>query len=379
MTNELKVGDTKKIPLNLLRFDLQNPRLTPDHRPEVSENPYIIQSLYKYEDLDELITSMASNGYLDFEPLIVMQDPNSTNPDGAGPFIILEGNRRFAATLFLLSPDLGKKLRIPYPESVFSSFKEQVKELRVTRVLDREEARAFIGFKHVNGAQMWDAYPKALYVTDWYLRAKERDSEQTLSHLASQMGDKHDTIKRMVNSNLALMQIEKEGLFTVAEKAKGTKFHFSHFYTAMARKDYCTFAGLKTSWILDDNPSETPLTKNQLPKVVEILKWLYGYKTDDLKPVIRTQNPDVRKLGEVLISAKALPMLRADRDLNAAHEETISIDERFDRELVKTHKAIKACLSNVGNYEKNEGQLQLAVEIQSNANALLKFMKASNT
>ena len=274
MTPTLNIDEIKQIPLELLKFDIRNPRLTPDHRPDGNENWQIIKALSDHEDLGELITSIAANGYLDFEPLIVMQEEGLSG--NSGPFVVLEGNRRLAALLFLLDKNLSEKCRISYPDVVHPDLKKQTQEIRVNRVKGRDAAWAYIGFKHVNGAQMWDAYPKALYLTDWYLSELKKDPDTTLTSLSAKLGDRHDTIKRMVNGNLALRQAHDRDLFHVNDRSRKTKFYFSHFYTAMSRLDYCNYANLEKNWILNDTPRNDPLTGSQLSKVGEILRWIYG-------------------------------------------------------------------------------------------------------
>ena len=55
----------------------------------------------------------------------------------------------------------------------------------VLRVRSRREARAFIGFKHVNGAFKWDALAKAKFAADWY------GEEQNIEAIARRLGDTH--------------------------------------------------------------------------------------------------------------------------------------------------------------------------------------------
>ena len=54
-----------KVPVDCLRLDRQNPRLTgrADHHSEEA----LIAELYRSAELDELLQSMSSNGYLDIE------------------------------------------------------------------------------------------------------------------------------------------------------------------------------------------------------------------------------------------------------------------------------------------------------------------------
>ena len=84
---EIPLNTITKVPVTWLALDRRNPRLFPasDKPNEVD----IIAQLYRSEDLGELLQSIAANGYLDIEPLIVLGEGQELT--------VLEGNRRLAA------------------------------------------------------------------------------------------------------------------------------------------------------------------------------------------------------------------------------------------------------------------------------------------
>lgn len=136
-----------------LRFDLANPRFVDEHFKNEIE---VIQYLYDHSDVDELIQSILSAGYIDFEPLIVQREKN----------IVFEGNRRLAALRLIESEAVRKELRVSLPD--LPAAKPLPDSVRVRWVSDRSEARAFIGFKHINGPFKWDALAKAKYAAQWF-------------------------------------------------------------------------------------------------------------------------------------------------------------------------------------------------------------------
>src|SRR5271155_2801741 len=97
---------TGKVPTKLLDFDPQNPRLIEDgtHDPDDSQ---IIKILADGSDLAEVVASVAANGYIDIEPLIVQRKGQR--------FRVLEGNRRLAAIRILQHPELAKGTGITVP------------------------------------------------------------------------------------------------------------------------------------------------------------------------------------------------------------------------------------------------------------------------
>ena len=187
MAFEAKVDEpTRHCPTSLLHFDYTNPRLVTGDSYSVLSEEDIISALHEIASLDELITSICTNKYLDLEPLIVIGDP-------FGPFRVLEGNRRLASIKVILDPSLAKRCRISVPTNILQEVLDSIKTVTVWRVENVSDAHAFIGFKHINGPHRWDAYAKARFVADWY--KKEVGNGLSIDSIARQLGDDNDTIR----------------------------------------------------------------------------------------------------------------------------------------------------------------------------------------
>ncbi len=314
-----------KVPVDCLRLDREHPRLTGRTRHRSDEA--LVAELYDSADLDELLHSMTANGYLDIEPLVVMEAPEN------GGLVVLEGNRRLATVLLLSNPDFASRVRrelglsrltIPaIPDDVRPTF-EQV---TVYRVSDRTQARPLIGFKHINGPQKWQAYAKARFAAKWY-----RDSDVGLDEIAGALGDRHDTIKGMVSAIYVLEQASAEGLFEVEDRF-ASKFNFSHLYTALARPEYMAYLGLSRRWARYD-PEPNPVPTEKREELRQVLRWIYGCRPDDERQVVKRQNPDIRRLGEVLAKPEAVHELKVTADLDRAHGFAKPARVRFTRSLV---------------------------------------------
>jgi len=169
MTMELEA--TTKVPVERLRLDRGNPRLVGEAADASDE--WIIARLYRGAELDELLQSISANGYLDIEPLVVMRDSDGDD-DG---LIVLEGNRRLATLRLLREPALVSRIaaaestRITVPK-LDDEVRQTLNEVSAYLVANRERARAFIGFKHINGPQKRDAYAKARFAADWYRKGR---------------------------------------------------------------------------------------------------------------------------------------------------------------------------------------------------------------
>ena len=353
----------KKVPVAELRLDRKNPRLI--ERDEDASDVTIIARLYSRADLDELLQSISANGYLDIEPLVAMPED--------GKMIVLEGNRRLAALLLLRDPDLVAKnrmleelgVRIP---KVDEAKRPTLDEVSVYCVNCREDARSFIGFKHINGPATWDAYAKARFAADWYRQYGN------LEEIERGIGDRHGTIKRMVSAIYVLDQARENNLFSIEDR-HAPIFAFSHLYTALGRSQYMAYLGLETNWAGYD-PAPNPVSPDKHDDLEQLLRWIYGSKPDDVPSVIRAQNPDIKRLGEVLANAEGINVLREKADLDAAHAVTEPVNRRFVASLIRARDAIKDTAGSLRAYDGHDASLlDIAEDVYEIAKAVRLSMR----
>ena len=361
---------TEKVAVERLRLDWQNPRLIGEG--EKASEEFIIARLCRSADLGELLQSISANGYMDIEPLIVMPDQQSNDK-----LIVLEGNRRLAALRLLREPGLARKIKksegisIPIP-SVNPSKEDTLNTVSVYWVASREEARSFIGFKHINGPAKWDAYAKAQFAADWYKSGRNQDID--LKSIANAIGDKHDTIKRMVSAVYVLEQAKKERLFDIEDRSS-KRFNFSHLYTALSRSQYMDYLGLEDGWARHD-PHEDQVPKEKLKELQNILVWIYGSKKDEREPIIQSQNPDIKRLGEVLAHTESRHVLETKGNLDNAHASTESADKRFIEALIKARDNIQAAAGLLRAYDgQDQSLLGIAEDIKEVAETVYDRMR----
>ena len=318
------------------------------------------------EDLSELLQSIAANGYLDIEPLVVLREGQKLT--------VLEGNRRLAAIRLFERPSLAdqiskrERLRISIP-TLPDHFRSTFQEVSVYRVESRADARSFIGFKHINGAAKWQSYAKATFAAEWY-----KDKRTSLKDIAAQIGDRHDTIKRMVNAIYVLEQAEEAEVFHLSDRTN-PRFNFSHLYSALSRASYMRFLGLEEAWSRYD-PGENTVAQEKLGNLGEVLKWLYGSQDENIDPVIQSQNPDIRRLGEVLESPEGLHILRTTRSLREALLSTGPASQRFSESLVQARREVREAFNNLRGFDgQDEALVGIAEDISVTAQAMVTHMR----
>lgn len=367
----MEFAKSEKVAVERLQLDHQNPRLIGES--ENASDEFIIGRLYRSADLGELLQSISANGYMDIEPLIVMhEDPQSKE----GNLIVLEGNRRLAALRLLREPELvntikqSENLPIPIP-TIGEQQRDTLNRVSVYYVPNREAARSFIGFKHINGPAKWDAYAKAQFAAEWY--KSECDKGVDLESIANAIGDSHSTIKRMVFAVYVLEQAKEEDLFDIEDRYT-KRLNFSHLYTALARSEYMKYLGLDAKWARHDPQPNQVAPKSQ--ELQNVLIWIYGSKKDDREPVIKSQNPDIKRLGTVLAHAEARHVLEAKHNLDAAYASTESVDKRFIEALVHARENIQAAAGLLRAYDgQDQSLLDMAEDIKEVAETVHDRMR----
>lgn len=308
-----------------LKLDLRNPR-SPDGAFDTEED--VIDYLVDHADVDELIQAILSSGWHDYEALIVLGDEN----------VVLEGNRRLAALRILADTDLRGRLKIELNEPVGHAALPDA--VRIRRVASRRDARDYIGFKHINGPFKWDALSKAKYAAEWY------EDGGDIRQISRRLGDRHNTVVRLVNGWNVLQQSLAHGFDLKATTKK--LFPFSHLYTGLSRPTVRRYLGLPTddvSAVLLANP----VPEERLDCLQAFMSWLYGQRGEP--SVIRSQNPDLNHLVDVLGNEPARIMLEASRDLDAAYDLVEDKELKFSEALMNTIRQAEDALRLVGNYD----------------------------
>jgi len=361
-----------RVPVDRLSFDFENPRFTPEKKPTSSTDAAVIAHLAASADLGELLQSISASGYVDIEPLIVI---------GRGEeLVVLEGNRRLAALKALRNPELATAGKLSVPD-ISPSYAATLHEVSVYRVIDEADARDLIGFKHINGAQAWDAYAKALYATRWLnIERKKREltgSGLTIVDIANRMGDKHDTIYRIVTAAYVLEQAEQAGCFRVDDRAKNN-FSFSHLYTALTYPEFRDFLGMAPPQRTAD-PDPKPIPGEKLSDLRQLLLWLYGSRAERLEPVVRTQNPDLARLKRVVGDPRSRRVLLERGNLDEAIESTVTATERFEKNLVDAEQSLKNAQSSLDGYNGSDATLlEIGRSVFDKARLILRAMNSAH-
>ena len=215
------------LPVDELHLDPKNPRIC-EIEGDLSEEE-LLEVLWREFSVEEVALSIAENGFFPHEPLFVAEEE--------GSLVVVEGNRRLAAVLILRDNNLQSKLQITSIPDITTDQFEKLARLPVIRC-QRDQIWQYIGFKHVNGPQVWNSFAKAEYIA-WV----RNDLGTDLGDIARTIGDTHSTVARFYRAYMALQQAETSGIYS-RERRTRKHFSFSHLYTGLDYPGIRKFTGI---------------------------------------------------------------------------------------------------------------------------------------
>lgn len=352
----MTIQEISMVDVDDLSFDRRNPRLPEFGLGEGASEEEVIELLWKRMDVREVAMSIAASGFFPQEPLIVAEEE--------GEKIVIEGNRRLAATKLLARPGLAEELGLKLPDVS----PQRRAELRTVPTVggSRRSAWRYLGFKHVNGPAKWTSYAKSRYITEVH-----QEYGVELEDIAKQIGDNHKTVQRLYRGLMVIEQAEKAGVFDREDRWK-SHFSFSHMYTGLDYDGVSSFLGVSP---LRAEQRE-PVPSERLDALRELCLWMYGSKKSGTEPVVRSQNPNLRELDAVVKSKEALAVLRRGGDLAQAFEATRPSVRRFEEALIQAKVELQRArgLLTVG-YDGSEELLRVAGTVADLADDLYEEMR----
>ncbi len=356
-------GAYERVEIEKLLLDAQNPRLAEfGVSPNAPQND-LLATLWKELAVEEVAMSIAYSGYFEHEPLFVEKAPG-------GRYIVIEGNRRLAAVKLLLDADLRKRLRATNLPPISAERAKGLKTLPVI-ITTREDSWRYLGFKHVNGPATWGSYAKAQYIAHVH-----NEYGVDLEDIAAQIGDSNSTVQRMYRGLMIVEQAESVRAFDRADIAKA-RFYFNYIYTGMAYPGVSSFLGLGTK----GTSERKPVAPTKLKNLGDLFLWLYGNETREIPSLIRSQNPDLKHLDEVLLSDVGIRALRDGLPLTVARDISQGDERVFRQALQQAKQNLQKALGTMttGYSPQDAEALKLAQEVEDLARDLVDGMSKKRT
>lgn len=288
---------------NLL-LDPLNPRLS-----AISQNPSqedVLKEMYKRYYLDDLIRSLADNGYFSEEPLIAVEAGNLEG--GEKRYVVVEGNRRLAALRILLFEHDRKLVglsEVPTPKLAAS---KSLNPVPVKVYATRGEIVPYLGVRHIVGVRPWGSLAKALYIR--HLKEQGLSIEDIKGMVGIRRGD---VVQRWLLSLYVLEQANK-----IADKPwheAEEDFSFSFLYTSLGYSNVRHYINLPLESYESPEPDPAPTAAHS--NLIMHMTDLYG-KPDNVKLRVVSESREIKQLAAVYGSADALEALRSGYTLEEA-------------------------------------------------------------
>jgi hypothetical protein len=308
--------EVEKVPIDLLEFDPDNPRLP--SRLKGKNDPEVFKYMLNEAALTDLMLSIAEQGYFHGEPLLVVPSSKSDK------YTVVEGNRRLAALLLLKNPEKApvKKLAV---ENIKSEAKHSIDEVSVIKYQSREEVLDYLGYRHITGVANWDSLAKARYLKSLFDSYDSNTSlKDTLKILARTIGTNTSYVRKLL-TGYRLYEYAQEKNFYGIEGLE-ERFDFSLLTTAISYTNISEYLGYSDDTILEDG------TVNE-SRLSELIDWVYKQNSEGRTRLGDSRN--LKYLNAVVASPVALDRFKsAEVTLDDAYLLTDGPDEAF-RKLIQ--------------------------------------------
>jgi hypothetical protein len=316
--------------LSTLRLDSENPRITADLLSTSQEE--IAVHLALAQGALVLAESMASHGFFDSEPLVVLR--SDTEPDA---WIVLEGNRRLTALLGLADPVIRAQLPDGERWEALAADAGFTPDSRipVSVVAERSDAVPIIGFRHIVGILDWEPYAQARYV------ARLVDTEgMTFADVADVMKIPKVRVASLYRDQAITAQARDAGIDTGSLEDA-----FSLLSLTMGNPALRDHAGVPAATKMA--PGSAPVPPEKLDGLREVLTWVFG--SADQERVI-SDSRQIGKLGKVVGTKVGVDSLRDGEKLDQAFQ-------KVNEQSVPPHDVISNRLTAARNALRGAGEV----------------------
>lgn len=354
--NPLERRRIEDLHLESLLLDHNNPRFGKKEHG-LSQEKILDHIVFKF-GVDDVLSSLAVNGYFDSEPLVCRRN---ADPD---KYVVLEGNRRLVACLIL-----ARDPRARNHEKRSNNFGELWKKSGTPNidpvpaiVFGRDEQQkgllSYLGVRHIASSQPWDSYAKAAWVAQ-VVETGELDVES----VAQMIGDQYRTINRLLQGYYVVQQLIGEGKFVPQDSVRSgrgsvTEYPFSWVYTILG---YATVQ--KFLDIAADAADPRPIPPERLDAGGLLLKSMFGDKSRGRNSSVG----DSRQLGllaGVFASVEKVQLLEQGKTVDEIETQTQPIGQRLSNGLGSVREILGGLIAGLSEneieHEDAEGLLPMS-------------------
>jgi hypothetical protein len=326
--------------LTNLRLDKDNPRFGFPGGQQAEQQDILDRIVEKF-GVDDMLSSLAVNGYFEAEPMICRPGPDEKT------FIVAEGNRRLAACLILVNDPRAAKHQArgeQYRAIWVAHGQPSIDPVPITVFANdgQHGLLSYLGVRHISSSQPWDSYAKAA----WVARVVE-EQKLSIAEVALMIGDQHRTIQRLVEGYYFVHQAEAAGQFRPADSVRRgrgsvTDYPFSWVYTLLGYSTARTFLGM-------DEPGtdlKHPVAAAKISNAGLITRAMFGDRATGKNAAIE----DSREIGELaaaLADQDKVTLLESGRNLAEISRITQPIGSRLRTGLIEIREIQRDIIAGI--------------------------------
>lgn len=311
--------------IDQLLLDPLNPRLGENAEATITQQQ-IVNLIIDNFGIDDLLSSMAFNGYFEAEPLVCQERE--------GQYYIIEGNRRLVTCLIL-----GNDPRAENHIKDFKHFRElhkirgepNVTNLPVVIFDEREDPKkisAYLGIRHIVSTKDWDSFAKARWINETIT-----NQDISIKDIATMTGDKSGTIKNLLSGYNFMTQLETERKFnreTTVRKGRGSNvsYPFSWVYTLFSYPSARGYLELEF-FDADDKPNQKPIPESKLDDALFVIEALFGNTTKGQDSLLKDSR-EIAKFAEALGDREKVYLLKKGKSLLEVNQLTTNVNDRIE-------------------------------------------------
>jgi hypothetical protein len=366
------------IKIDNLHLDGLNPRLYGDSSKESEEE--IKKRIYEHEDIDELASSLAANGYFEEEPIIVVPKITSNfkkiTEKNVNDFkyIVVEGNRRTTSIKLLLDKNNGI-VDEDFPSISTPKIEKNLKNVPAIIYENREDVDIYLSIRHIAGNRKWDAYAKAKYIFEKVNKIssdKKITKAKAIEILTTQIGDKKDAIRKNYIYYKVFESIERD-VRDYATKDIKSRFSLIEVALAAGNTTIAEYIGLVPFKNL--NIEAEPIKPKKVEKLKNITEWIFGKDENSSGSLFSDSRNINSELKKILGNTDATEYLEEYKDIEGAYALTDGKDQLIIGNVRKSKVLLAKILDSVSDYKKNDEFLEAFEELKTTISKITTLLK----
>lgn len=307
--------------LSDLDFDSHNPRFGRSANQQRSQTE-ILDYIVKDFSVDDVLSSIAVNGYFVAEPLICREQ------EGSSRLTVVEGNRRLAACLVLNNDERAanqQRKKEQYQRIQSENGRAGFLQVPIIRFKLHEKEKdllSYLGVRHIAASQGWDSYAKAA----WIARVVE-NNELNLKEIALMTGDQHRTVRRLLEGYYFVNQLIDDGKFlpeSSIRKGRGSnkEFPFSWIYTLFGYPTARKFIELP------DVPTPRPIAAAKVDDASMLVVSMFGNQQSGRSTAIGDSR-QIGNLAAILDDPEKVALLKKGKAVDEIEFETQPLEAKL--------------------------------------------------